>query len=89
MMVAVLRLTPYVLQEYLNDVMTIPASLAGLPSISVPVALSSNNLPLGLQLIGPPLHEHNLFDVAHSIEDMGAFARTHNKSPLIPPQVNF
>ena len=38
---------------YLNDIFTVPVNLAGLPAISIPTGLSKNNLPLGLQLIGP------------------------------------
>ncbi|HIF09908.1 MAG TPA: Asp-tRNA(Asn)/Glu-tRNA(Gln) amidotransferase subunit GatA, partial [Sneathiellales bacterium] len=39
---------------YLNDVFTVPASLAGLPGISIPAGLSSDGLPLGLQVLGKP-----------------------------------
>ncbi len=44
-------------EMYLQDVMTIPASLAGLPAISVPMGLSKAGLPVGLQLIAPPKAE--------------------------------
>jgi aspartyl-tRNA(Asn)/glutamyl-tRNA(Gln) amidotransferase subunit A len=53
---------------YLNDIFTIPASLAGLPCISVPAYLSSNLLPLGMQVIGPALDEYNTLRVAGAIE---------------------
>ena len=39
------------IKMYLNDIFTVPASLAGLPAISVPFGKSKNNLPLGIQLI--------------------------------------
>ncbi len=53
---------------YLNDIFTIPASLAGLPCISVPAALSSNGLPLGMQIIGRALDEYNTLRAASAIE---------------------
>ncbi len=53
---------------YLNDIFTIPASLAGLPCISVPSALTSQNLPLGMQIIGPALDEYNVIKIARAIE---------------------
>ena len=42
---------------YLNDVFTVPTSLAGLPALSLPAGLSGRGLPLGLQLIGRPFDE--------------------------------
>jgi aspartyl-tRNA(Asn)/glutamyl-tRNA(Gln) amidotransferase subunit A len=53
---------------YLNDLFTIPASLAGLPCCSVPAALSSRGLPLGMQVIGKALGEYNTLKVAAAIE---------------------
>lgn len=53
---------------YLNDLFTIPASLAGLPCCSVPAALSSRGLPLGMQVIGKALNEYNALKVAAAIE---------------------
>lgn len=58
---------------YLNDVFTVPASLAGLPAISVPSGLSSDGLPLGLQIIGRPFDEETMFRVAGVIEQAAAF----------------
>jgi aspartyl-tRNA(Asn)/glutamyl-tRNA(Gln) amidotransferase subunit A len=55
-------------EMYLNDVFTVTVNLAGLPGISVPGALSSEGLPLGLQLIGRPFGEETLFSLAHVIE---------------------
>jgi len=53
---------------YLNDLFTIPASLAGLPCLSVPAAISEEGLPLGMQLIAPAFDEYNLLRSAGAIE---------------------
>ncbi|WP_342269786.1 Asp-tRNA(Asn)/Glu-tRNA(Gln) amidotransferase subunit GatA [Rickettsia endosymbiont of Orchestes rusci] len=53
---------------YINDLFTIPASLAGLPCVSVPAALSSRGLPLGMQIVGKHLDEYNVLKVAAAIE---------------------
>ena len=55
-------------EMYLNDVFTVPVNLAGLPGISVPGGLSSEGLPLGLQLIGHPFGEETLFSLGEVIE---------------------
>jgi aspartyl-tRNA(Asn)/glutamyl-tRNA(Gln) amidotransferase subunit A len=60
---------------YLNDVFTVPANLAGLPAISVPAGLSSDNLPLGLQIIGRAFDEATVFKAAAVLEDAAAFRR--------------
>jgi aspartyl-tRNA(Asn)/glutamyl-tRNA(Gln) amidotransferase subunit A len=52
------------LAMYLSDICTIPVNLAGLPGISVPCGFA-DGLPVGLQLITPPLEEGRLFQVAH------------------------
>jgi aspartyl-tRNA(Asn)/glutamyl-tRNA(Gln) amidotransferase subunit A len=55
---------------FLNDVMTIAPSLAGLPAISIPFHLpSTGHLPIGLQLIGPSFSESGLLDVASALEN--------------------
>ncbi len=53
---------------YLNDALTIPASMAGLPCISIPGGLTSKNLPIGLQLITNRFEEDKLFRVASELE---------------------
>jgi aspartyl-tRNA(Asn)/glutamyl-tRNA(Gln) amidotransferase subunit A len=55
-------------EMYLNDVFTVTVNMAGLPGISVPAALDSQGLPLGLQLIGRPFDEETLFALATVIE---------------------
>jgi aspartyl-tRNA(Asn)/glutamyl-tRNA(Gln) amidotransferase subunit A len=58
---------------YLNDVFAVPASLAGLPAISVPGGLNDQGLPLGLQLIGKPLDEQSVLNAALAIEERAGF----------------
>ncbi|MDH3597086.1 MAG: Asp-tRNA(Asn)/Glu-tRNA(Gln) amidotransferase subunit GatA [Rhodospirillales bacterium] len=58
---------------YLNDVFTVPASMAGLPGISVPAGLSEDGLPLGLQLIGRAFDEETVFRVAGALESAAGF----------------
>ncbi|MBU6165405.1 MAG: Asp-tRNA(Asn)/Glu-tRNA(Gln) amidotransferase subunit GatA [Alphaproteobacteria bacterium] len=58
---------------YLNDVFTVPASLAGLPAMSVPAGLSATGLPLGLQIIGRPLDEMGVLDAGLAIERAAGF----------------
>ena len=59
---------------YLNDVFTVPASLAGLPGISVPVGVSSKDgLPFGLQLIGRLYDEETAFAAASIVEKASGF----------------
>jgi len=53
---------------YLNDVFTVPVSLAGLPGMSVPSGLSAEGLPLGLQIVGKPFDEETVLRVAGVLE---------------------
>ena len=53
--------------------LTVPASLAGLPGISVPAGLSGNGLPLGLQLIARPFDEETMFRAAEALEQAAGF----------------
>jgi aspartyl-tRNA(Asn)/glutamyl-tRNA(Gln) amidotransferase subunit A len=52
---------------YMNDVLTIPSCMAGLPGLNVPCGLSEG-LPVGLQLIGPQFGENTLFRAGHALE---------------------
>ncbi len=56
------------LTMYLNDIYTLPASLGGLPSMSVPCAPAKSGLPIGLQLTTPPLLEERLFAIGAAWE---------------------
>jgi aspartyl-tRNA(Asn)/glutamyl-tRNA(Gln) amidotransferase subunit A len=58
---------------YLNDVFTVPASMAGLPGISVPAGLSGEGLPLGLQLVGRPFDEETVIRAAGVLEAAAGF----------------
>jgi aspartyl-tRNA(Asn)/glutamyl-tRNA(Gln) amidotransferase subunit A len=55
------------LTMYMNDILTIPVNLAGLPAISVPCGLSEG-LPVGLQIIGKAFDEATVLRVAHAYE---------------------
>ena len=56
------------LQEYLADIFTLPASLAGLPGMSVPAGFGDSDLPVGLQLIGNYWQEAQLLHTAHAFQ---------------------
>ncbi|SEM41764.1 aspartyl/glutamyl-tRNA(Asn/Gln) amidotransferase subunit A [Sphingomonas gellani] len=58
---------------YLNDVFTVPSSLAGLPAMSVPGGLDAQGLPLGLQIIGRALDEQGVLDAGLAIEERAGF----------------
>lgn len=58
---------------YLNDIYTVTVNLAELPGISIPIGLSADGLPLGLQLIGPKLSEQLLFNVGLTLEQAAQF----------------
>ena len=58
---------------YLNDLFTVPASLAGLPGMSVPAGLSGEGLPLGLQVLGRPFDEETVFAVGAALERAAGF----------------
>ncbi|MBN2231871.1 MAG: Asp-tRNA(Asn)/Glu-tRNA(Gln) amidotransferase subunit GatA [Deltaproteobacteria bacterium] len=57
------------LQMYLNDILTIPVNLAGLPAISVPCGFSAAGLPVGLQIIGRPFAEETILAAARCYEE--------------------
>ncbi len=57
------------LAMYMEDVMSVPPSMAGLPAISVPAGQSSTGLPIGAQLIGQRQNDQMLLSIAKSVED--------------------
>ncbi|OAG72598.1 glutamyl-tRNA(Gln) amidotransferase subunit A [Gluconobacter japonicus] len=60
-------------QMYLNDIFTVPASMAGVPALSVPAGLDAQGVPLGLQLIGKFFDEETLIAAGHVIEQAASF----------------
>ena len=68
-----------VLSMYLSDIYTVPVNIAGLPAISVPCGFS-NNLPIGLQLIGNYYREDLLFKAAYSYEQSVDFS---TRTPVV------
>jgi aspartyl-tRNA(Asn)/glutamyl-tRNA(Gln) amidotransferase subunit A len=66
------------LQAYLADIFTLPASLAGLPGMSVPAGLGAHAMPVGLQLIGNYFAEGQLLHAAHALQQATDW---HQQSP--------
>ncbi|OYW16658.1 MAG: aspartyl/glutamyl-tRNA amidotransferase subunit A [Novosphingobium sp. 12-64-8] len=67
------------LAMYLNDVFAVPASLAGLPAMSVPAGLNAQGLPLGLQIIGRPFDEQGVLNAGLAIEHRANFIARQEK----------
>jgi len=67
------------IKMYLNDIFTIPASLAGLPGLAMPCGVTKSGLPVGMQLIGRPLDEAGLLNIGHAYERATEW---HKKVPL-------
>ncbi len=70
------------LQMDLQDYFTCPANLAGIPAISIPCGFSSQNLPIGFQLLGPHLSEGTLYQAAHAYEQKTPWHTMHPKQFL-------
>ncbi|MGI8944323.1 MAG: Asp-tRNA(Asn)/Glu-tRNA(Gln) amidotransferase subunit GatA [Qipengyuania sp.] len=67
------------LAMYLNDVFAVPASLAGLPAMSVPAMLNEDGLPLGLQIVGKPFDEQAVLNAGLAIEQRAGFGAEPEK----------
>ncbi len=68
------------LQMYLSDIFTISVNLAGVPAISVPCGFTSNDLPIGLQVIGKPFDEETILKAAYAYEQSTDW---HKKRPKL------
>ncbi|AIL12370.1 glutamyl-tRNA amidotransferase [Candidatus Paracaedimonas acanthamoebae] len=58
---------------YMNDVLTVPANLAGIPGLSVPTSFTEAGLPLGLQILGPAFEESRILNVGYALEQAAQF----------------
>ena len=67
------------LKMYLNDVFAVPASLAGLPAMSVPAGLNREGLPLGLQVIGKAFDEQGVLNAGLALEQRAGFTAKPEK----------
>ncbi|MBN1283229.1 MAG: Asp-tRNA(Asn)/Glu-tRNA(Gln) amidotransferase subunit GatA [Proteobacteria bacterium] len=67
------------IRMYLNDIFTIPVNLAGLPGLSMPCGVTKSALPIGMQLIGRPLEEAELLNMAYAYERATEW---HTKVPV-------
>ncbi len=67
------------LAMYLNDVFAVPASLAGLPAMSVPCGVNSEGLPLGLQIVGKAFDEQGVMNAGLAIEERAGFTAKPEK----------
>jgi aspartyl-tRNA(Asn)/glutamyl-tRNA(Gln) amidotransferase subunit A len=63
------------LQMYLQDIYTIAANLVGSPAISIPSGFSKNNMPLGVQIMGPQMHDKEVLRAGYAFEQATGFGR--------------
>jgi aspartyl-tRNA(Asn)/glutamyl-tRNA(Gln) amidotransferase subunit A len=63
------------LNEYLQDLYTVPANATGLPAVSLPASLSSKGMPVGFQLMGPHCSDSELLQLAHAFEKAHPFPK--------------
>ena len=63
------------LKMYLADIFTVPINLAGIPSLNIPAGYSSDNLPIGFQIVGNSFKEETLFSFAHILEEEEIFEK--------------
>lgn len=67
------------LKMYLSDIFTVTANLAGIPGLSIPAG-RANNLPMGIQILGPQLSESKLFQIGHAYEQVTEW---HKRKPKL------
>jgi len=67
------------LKMYLSDALTVTANIAGIPSLSVPAGFSSNDLPIGIQIMGKQLSENILFRIGNAFEKYTNFYKQKPK----------
>lgn len=65
------------LEMYLADICTVPVNIAGLPAISIPIAVDSNGMPIGMQLIGNRFEEEKILNAAYTLEQKIKFREKH------------
>jgi aspartyl-tRNA(Asn)/glutamyl-tRNA(Gln) amidotransferase subunit A len=68
------------LAMYLEDIFTLPANLAGIPGLALPVGYDKNGLPVGMQLMAPPFAEDLLFRVGHAYQ---IETKWHHQMPIL------
>lgn len=66
------------LKMYLSDVFTVTANLAGIPGLSIPIGLTNQGLPVGMQILGPHFSESTLFQIGHAFQQITDF---HKQKP--------
>ncbi|MGX7419610.1 Asp-tRNA(Asn)/Glu-tRNA(Gln) amidotransferase subunit GatA [Carnobacterium gallinarum] len=66
------------LTMYMNDILTVPVNLAGVPAMSIPCGFAENGLPIGLQLIGKHFDEQTIYKAAYAFEQATDF---HKQKP--------
>ncbi len=65
------------LSMYLTDIATITANLAGIPAMSLPFALDSSNMPIGIQILAPVLEEAKMLNFAYKLEQSAKFSSNY------------
>ncbi|MEG0496185.1 MAG: amidase family protein, partial [Eubacterium sp.] len=68
------------LEMYLTDIYTVPVNIAGIPGISIPCGFDHNDMPIGMQLLGPVLSEETILRTAYAFEQETAFK---SKKPVL------
>ena len=66
------------LEMYLADICTVSINIAGLPAISIPCGVDSNQMPVGMQLIGKPFAEETILQTAYTFEQTIKFRETYS-----------